>query len=95
MSKTCTEAKHLPEEPHFLILVEKSVTYDDGYGDRGQSSMSTVRYLEHIVCTNQDELNAWVAENDSRRYGSPAEYRVMRVSPVRVVKHVSFEFEGS
>lgn len=94
MYKACSEVHQLPDEAHFIILVEKSMTYDDGYGERGQSSTSTMRYLEHVVCTSQAELNAWVAENDARKYGSPAVYRIIRATPVRVTKHVSFEFES-
>lgn len=88
-----TDVKDLPKEgPYFMILVERSFTYDDGYGDRGQSSTSTHRSLETTVCRTQEALNAWVLENDTPRYGAPAVYTIVRVNPVQVKKTVSFEF---
>jgi hypothetical protein len=94
-TRTCTELSELPDEPHFIVLVEKTLTYDDGYGERGQSSTSTLRYLEHVVCLNQEALNAWVVENDARKYGAPEAYRIVRATPVQVIKQVHFEFEGA
>lgn len=92
---TAHETKEIPKEPHFAILVERSFTYDDGYGERGIPSTSTARSLDYVVCMTQEDLSAWVMENDKPKYGSPPVYTVIRVNPVRVVKEVRFQFEDS
>jgi hypothetical protein len=90
-----SELKDLPPTPHFVVLVEESFSYDDGYGERGQTSTSTHRSLSYTAVMNEEVLKTWILENDKPRYGQPKQYKIFRVSPVTVVKHVDISFEDA
>lgn len=85
---TAREVKDVPNEPHYVALVETSFSYDDGYGDRGSKSTSTARNLDYVVIGNEEQLKAWIIEADAHKYGSPKVYKIVRMAPVHVTKHV-------
>jgi len=87
-----SEIKDLPEGEHFQILVNESMTYDDGYGEHGRSSMSTMHYLKIIVCQNEEQVTKWIRENDASSYSTKT-YRVQHVKPVRVVTQISISLD--
>ena len=84
--KHVTEVKDIPTEPHFAVLVGESRTYDDGYGERGVASYSTVNYLEYLVFQSIEQVQAWVLEQDGK-YGQKP-FKVIDVVPCSVQRHV-------
>jgi hypothetical protein len=85
---TAREVKDVPNEPHYAALVETSHTYDDGYGSRGSPSTTTARSLDYVVIGNDEQLKAWIIEADAPKYGSPKIYKIVRMAPVVITKHV-------
>ena len=89
--KTVTALKDIPSDAHFVIVTEESFRYDDGYGSAGNPSYSTHDSLSYTAVSNIEELRAKVRELDEPKYSAPKPYRVLKVTPVEVVKHVTFE----
>lgn len=42
--------------PMFVVFTDHSFSYDDGYGDRGQSSISTHQQLKPTFLYSEQEL---------------------------------------
>ena len=72
------EVSKVPEDAHFAVLHNKSMRYDDGYGDdRHGPSYSTLNYVEYIFFDNEVALNAWILENYQKET-----FKVVHVKPV-------------
>jgi hypothetical protein len=84
---SATEISKLPAEPYFMILQDETLTYDDGYG-----STRTDKNLGCTVCLNIEAVEHWIRQQEESMR-QPKPYRMVKVSPVEVVKQVSFRFE--
>ena len=69
-----------------MVLVQDSMTYDDGYGDRHSSSMSTLRYMRVLVFETQKGLENWMIENHSSN-----KFKVFRAAPVPAKLRMTLE----
>ena len=77
---------NLPDEEHYAIFVNQTFNYDDGYGERGQPSISKHESLDYIVCKTETELQEWILKNRDKQF------RIAIVKPIKFKEHVSFEF---
>lgn len=75
--------KDIPSEPHYAALVERSFNENDGYGGTG-----SVTLLDYVAIGNEEQLKAWVLEQDTPKYGAPTVYKILRMTPVTIHKHV-------
>ena len=70
--------KEFPKtEPHYAVLIENYITYDDGYGSHGQSSYSSKHYLEYISFDDEEALKEWIVKNKDK-----SKYQVIYVKPI-------------
>lgn len=84
------ELKDVPDTEHFAILTSESIYYDDGYGE---GSKSTHRNLGMEICYTADEVATWVKKNAETKFGSPKDYRVIHVKPVKVTTTVTIALD--
>lgn len=47
--------KDIPTTPHFALITEDSFSYDDGYGERGASSISHATTWSYYVFTDKQK----------------------------------------
>ena len=88
---TITEIKNLPTTEHWAVLVNESMQYDDGYGERGNTSYSTLNYTAYIAFENEEALRSWILRNDESY--SKKTFQVIHVKPAQVRKHVSIDLD--
>jgi hypothetical protein len=73
--------KEFPDKTHYAVLIARSITYDDGYGEDyghgSRASYSTKEYFDYISFVDEAALKAWVIDN--REKGN---YRVIHVRPI-------------
>ncbi len=82
-SKTIHLCKDIPNEPHYVALVETSFNESDDYG--GTNSSTTLNY---VMVGNEEQLKAWILDADTPRYGPLKVYKIIKVTPVSITKHV-------
>lgn len=85
-----TRCKDLPSEQHYAALVERSFNESDGYG-----GTSYVTLLDYVAIGNEEQLKAWILENDAPKYGSPPVYKILRMTPVAIHKHVEISLTST
>lgn len=85
----------VPAAEHWVIIVDASQSYDDGYGNHGAPSISTLNYLQYIPASTEEEVCAWIMENDAKKYGRQQNYRVLYVAPCTVQTTVSVSIKTS
>lgn len=88
--------KDLPQEEHYVALIDTSLTYDDGYGSHGNSSTSTTNYMQYVVLGDAEAAKKWLEEKEAARdrHGYRIEpYRIIKVTPVTVQKTVTLELK--
>lgn len=78
--KYISSTKDIPQTPHFAVLVEESIYYDAGYGDRVTSAHQTLQY---IAFTDEHALNDWILEETKSSYNRK-KYSVVYINPVNV-----------
>ena len=89
--KYAHEIKDVPTAEHWAVLVNESLTYDDGYGHDATPSLSTKWYMTYIVFDDEEALKAWIlkdAESTSQKT-----YRVLHVKPATVHKRVTIDVD--
>lgn len=82
------------DDAYYMALVEESFRYDNGYGTANNPEYSSHDSLETIVFANEDALKAWVLEADAPKHGPAKRYKIIRVSPVSLLKTVTVEVRG-
>ena len=87
--KTISHRKDLPAGDHYVVLIEESMKYDDGYGSVGSPSYSTHTSLSYNVFMSEKELKDWIIKNDDSTYKK--QYSVYHVSPCVISKQVSVD----
>ena len=85
----------VPTAEHWVIIVHASQSYDDGYGTCGAPSFSTLNYLRYIPAATEEEVCAWIMDNDAKEYGRRHNYRVLYVAPCTVQTTVSVSIKTS
>lgn len=87
--KYVREVKDIPAGPHFAVFQDESMSYDDGYGRHGESSRSTIHYLNYLAFENIEQVATWVREQDAgHTYGAKREFKVVEVRPCIVQREV-------
>ena len=71
--------KDFPTTVKYWGLKTESMTYDSGYGDRGQTDMTTSYHWSIWTFDTEEALEAWVLERVERR----ETYKVIRAEPVK------------
>lgn len=74
---TANTVGQIPTVEHFVVLVDKYMSYDDGYGDHARASMSTLNYLDYQYFDNEESLSAWIIEHSNEK-----NFKVFKVKPV-------------
>lgn len=74
-----SEVSKLPSDVRYWALEQSSMTYDSGYGERGQSDMTTSQLLNVIWFEDDEALEEWVIKAVEQR----KTYRIFRVEPVK------------
>ena len=74
-----SEISALPTDARYFALYQESITYDDGYGERGESSVSTRKYIGVVYFDTDEALEAWVLQAVEQR----KTYRIIRAEPVK------------
>lgn len=80
------KVEHIPDGEHFAIFVDESFSYDDGYGDRGQASISRHESMSYQVCYTEAELQEWILKNRDKKF------KIAIVKPMKFKEHISLEF---
>jgi hypothetical protein len=75
-----SQIKQVPQKPHFAVLIDRSFSYDAGYGD-GVSS--THQQVEYLAFADEDALNAWILDEAKGQFRTK-NYCVIYVNPVNV-----------
>lgn len=86
------DVKDLPEEKHYAVLVNESITYDDGYGVQGRPSNSTKSFLEYIAFSNEEALKEWILAQHTSTYGRKT-YKVIVADTVQIELQTSISIK--
>jgi hypothetical protein len=84
-----SEISKLPSDVRYFAIVQDSMTYDSGYGDRGQPDMSTMQLLNLTWFEDDEALEAWVLKAVEDRKS----YRIVRVEPVKTEVKAVFSIQ--
>ena len=57
-----TEVSKLPDQAHYAVLVNESISRDDGY-----HGSYTTPYIGYIAFDTEDALEDWIIENHSKK----------------------------
>lgn len=84
----------LSPDTEFIVLENSSRSYPDPYDDRsgGSNNTTTDYYCSVIAFKNEDALRHWV-ENHNDFTVFPKKFKILRVSPVEILKEISFKFK--
>lgn len=72
------------------ILVERSLRYDDGYGNQLEPSYSDLKYLEIIRFDNYIELENWIIEHNGKE-----NFQVFDLNQVPFTVKISLKLENN
>jgi hypothetical protein len=84
-----SEVSKLPTTTKYFAIVQDSMTYDSGYGERGQPDMSTIQLLNLTWFEDDEALEAWVLKAVEERKS----YRIVRVEPVKTEVKAVFSIQ--
>jgi hypothetical protein len=84
-----SELSKLPADVRYWGIVEDSITYDSGYGDRGQPDMTTSHYLNITWFESEEALETWVLDQVERRKS----YKIFRAHPIQTEVRAVFSFK--
>lgn len=84
-----SDVKDVPQDEHWAVMINETMSYDDGYGE---GRMSTKQYFTYIAFANEEALRNWILQNDNTAYGKKT-YRVLHVQPATVCKQVTIKIE--
>lgn len=91
------EVNDIPEEEHWMILQNTSVSYDDPYHNNhygGTPQTITTQYMDMIIFYSKEEVEAWVAkETMAVAYASKKPFKVIHVTPYKVKSTVQITLE--
>ena len=76
-SHTASSVSQIPATEHYAVLVDAYMSYDDGYGDHGRPSMSTLNYTNYRFFDSEEALSAWIIEHNKDK-----NFKVFKVKPV-------------
>jgi len=77
---SCPRVSEITDQPHFAVLVNESLRYDNGYGDdRSGPDYSTLEHMTYISFGSNEALEAWILENHLKKA-----YKVISVKTVAV-----------
>ena len=74
----------------FLLVIERQITYDDGYGHAGRPSMSTANVSEVKEMT-EAQLKEWVLHNNNSY--SKRNFKVYKAEEVKIKMSVSVDLD--
>jgi hypothetical protein len=79
----------IPENDYYLILVENSFTYEDGYERiNGSPSTSTHHGFDHIIFENTSDVKAWIVQNLKTKF------KVVKCTTMDVKIQATVEVKG-
>jgi hypothetical protein len=84
-----SEISKLPSDVRYWGLAQESMTYDSGYGERGQPDMSTTQYLSITYFDTDEALEAWVLKAVENR----KTYKIFRAEPVNTQVKAVFSIQ--
>lgn len=79
----------LPADVQYWGIVDRTITYDSGYGDRGQPDMTTDTYLSITYFDTEKALEAWVLQKVESR----TRYKIFRAHPIQTEVKTVFSFK--
>lgn len=86
--KYVSSASELPTEPCFAALVFDSITIPGDERSRTHPGHgypeSTETAIKCITFASKSDMEAWVSQQEERRFGSPKPYRVIEIKPLAV-----------
>jgi hypothetical protein len=86
---TVSEVSKLPATTKYFAIVQDSMTYDSGYGERGERDMCTSQILNLVWFEDDEALEAWVLKAVEERKS----YRIARVEPVKTEVKAVFSIQ--
>jgi hypothetical protein len=86
----------LPVGEHYAVLVNDTITYDDGYGSRGSPSTNTKEFLTYMQFPTIEAVTAYIREEEANALkfgGYRKTYKVLLVKPLEIVREVSIKVQ--
>lgn len=74
----------IPDDAHWAAIYEETMRYDDGYG--GESKKT---YFCYVAFSNEQQIEEWILNNNIPE----SKFKIIRVQPAKVTKHVSVSIE--
>jgi hypothetical protein len=87
LSKLSDLANH--PEINFIVMMDNSMRYDDGYGSDRNTSYSTLVYMSIIGLEDENSVREWIRTNMDARFAPVKEYKIFKISPVQIMTEVS------
>lgn len=85
---TLSDFKNHPEV-NYVVFLDASLRYDDGYGSSTNPSHSTLNYFKLVGLENEESVKSWIKDNMTARFSVEADYKIFKISPVQVMTEVS------
>jgi hypothetical protein len=83
------QTSEIPNERHFAVFINDQFSYDDGYGSKGNPSLSTYYGLKYLVIESEAALRKWIIANRTRY----PEFKIFVISPVSYTETITIDIK--